>query len=363
MKKITFLSGITLVTGLMALLPRASAQITITQSDLPSIGLRVVTDSDGVSNPNPGLANSSSQNWDFSGLQRQKAKTVVFMAPSSTPYASTFSAANLADSTYGGNGYNFFNTSASNFSVEGAEENQYVSAASTNLKIEINLVPEFEQASLPATYGNVVSGVAKGSQTFAVTFSFVISGERFTTNINYSDTVDAWGTMKMPNGKTYNVLRQKHHEVDIDSVYLDNVISGWAYYERIITNKNQYDWYTNGVGYILAEEDMSTTFDTIVDVIWDTTAPFPTAIPQISIKNNVNVYPNPANNQINFVTGVKEDAYILIYDLTGRELEKVAVKNGMSTLNTNAYNNGVYLYSLTDNSGNLIDRGKFIIQH
>src|ERR1700679_3069577 len=120
MKKSTLLSGIALVTGLFAFLPRASAQITITQADLPTTPLTVVTDSDGTSKPNPGLPSASSQNLDFSGLLKQKTKTINFMTPGATPYGSTFAAANLADSTYGGNGYNFFTTSASNFSVEGS---------------------------------------------------------------------------------------------------------------------------------------------------------------------------------------------------------------------------------------------------
>ncbi len=361
MKKNTLLSGMALVAGLFALSPRASAQITITQADLPTTPLTVITDSDGSTKPLPLGPSASAQSWDFSHLQKQKTKTINFMTPGATPYGSTFSSANLADSTYGGNGYNFFSAGSSQFAVEGAEENQLVSG--DNFKIEINLAPEFVQANLPATYGNVVPpSVALGSQTFSVTFSIVVTGEKFDTYIEYSDTVDAWGTMKMPNGHTYNVLRQKHHEVDYDSVYL-KIANTWTYYERIISNKNQYDWYTNGVGYILAEEDMSPTFDTIVDVVWDTNAPAPTSINEISVANNVNVYPNPANNQINFVTGIKQDAYISIYDLTGRELDKVAVKNGMSALNTNTYNNGIYLYSLTDNSGNLLDRGKFIVQH
>jgi len=97
--------------------------------------------------------------------------------------------------------------------------------------------------------------------------------------------------------------------------------------------------------------------------MWDTTAALPSAINNISIKNNVNIFPDPANNQVNFITGVKQDAFIFIYDITGREIEKVAVKNSNAMLNTGSYSNGVYLYSLTDNSGNLLDQGKFVVQH
>ncbi|HTB32287.1 MAG TPA: T9SS type A sorting domain-containing protein [Bacteroidia bacterium] len=365
MKKLTFLSGIALIAGFAGFQSNVSAQITLDQSDLPSVGFSVVIDSDGVSKPSPGVTNTSSaQNWDFSGLLKQKSKTDVFMAPTSTKYSGVFTTANLADSTIGGNGYNFFNIGATDFTVVGAEE--VVSFSGNSLQIEINLNPTFNQSDLPATIStnNTANGTAYGTETITKTFSVVITQERVSTTIIYADTVDAYGMMKMPNGGNYNVLRQKHHEVDIDSILVYNSInSTWSFLERIITNKNQYDWYAKSVGYILAEEDMSPTFDTIVDLMWDTTAALPSAINEISIKNNVNIFPDPANNQVNFITGVKQDAFISIYDITGREIEKVAVKNSNAMLNTGSYSNGVYLYSLTDNSGNLLDRGKFVVQH
>lgn len=364
MKKFTLLTGIAIVTGLTAFLPKASAQITIDYTDLPYAGLNVVTEKDSAGLAGtivPQNASSSSQAWDFSALQKQRAQTIAFMLPSATKYSLAFPSANLCDSTYGGNGYNFFDTSATSFAAEGAEE--IVVAASMPFQIEINLSPTFEQSALPASYGSIVpASIASGMDQFSKTFSIVVTGERFYDTIQYNDTVDAWGTMKMPNGATYNVLRQRHTEVDYEDVYLDE-LSTWTFYERFIDYKNEYNWYTKGTGYILAEMDMSQHWDTIKDVIWDTTAKIPSAINQISLKNSVNVYPNPANNQINFLTGVKGDLYISICDITGREMEKVAVKNGNAILNTSSYTNGLYLFNLTDSSGNLVDRGKFIIQH
>jgi hypothetical protein len=364
MKKLTILSGIAMVTGLIAFLPKVSAQaITLDQADLPSIGLSVVIDSDGTTKPSPGVAQiATAQNWDFSGLLKQHSKTDVFSAIPSK-YTSTFSAAsNLCDSTIGGNGYNFFNTSASNFTVVGAEEIEV--ALSTSLQIELVLNPTFEQSALPATTtsNNINAGKAYGVDIINQSVS-IFSKIKFTATIQYKDTVDAWGTMKMPNGHTYQVLRQRHYEQDVDSVF-GYAFSTWTNVENVTSYKNQYDWYAKGVGFILAEEDMSPAWDTIVDIMWDTTAPLPTSIPQISIKKSVNVYPNPANSRITFNTSsVSSDQYITICDITGRLVERVLVLNGINTINTGSYANGVYLYSLTDSSGDLIDRGKFIVQH
>lgn len=365
MKKLTLLTGIAIISGLVGVLPKASAQITIDQSDLPSAGLKVVTEKDSTLNlPVPGSASSSPQSWDFSNLVKQKAATIEFMTPGSTPYSSAFPSANLADSTYGVSGYNYLVSNPAYFSVEGAEE--IVTADSINFLIELNLSPLFEQTALPATYNSVVPpGLATGSETFNKTFSVVVTKEQFTDSISYSDTVDAFGTLKMPNGKTYDVLREKHNEVDYEDVYL-YIFSTWTSYERIVTKKYQYDWYAKGVGYILAEMDMDSTSSTVKDVVWDTTAPAPLGINEISTKSNVNVYPNPANTEVTFniyASAANGGKYITIYDITGRQLEQAEVKNRVAVVNTESYSNGVYLYSLTDNSGTLLDHGKFIIQH
>lgn len=356
MKKITFLSALTVLTGFYA-----SGQITIDQTDMPSVGLTVVTDSDGTSKPSPG-PKGGPQYWDFSGLQKQQAKTINFMLPSSTKYSSTFTTANLADSTYGGNGYNFFNISSSLFNVVGAEE--IVVANATPFQIEMNLAPPFEQSALPATIGSIVPPtVSTGMVQFAVTFSVFVTGEKFYDTISYNDTVDAWGTMKMPNGQTYDVLRQRHNEEDYQDVYL-YYFANWNFYERLVQKKYQYDWYAKGVGYILVEMDMDSTTSTIKDIIWDTTAPPPviTGITAIHGSGKTMVYPNPCGAQVNFSTANMAEQYLAIFDLTGRQLDRIIMKNGMSSLNTNAYSNGLYMYTLTDQSGNVVDRGKFSVQ-
>lgn len=364
MKKNTLLSGLALLSGLSIFATRASAQITIDQSDMPTISTTVVTDSDGVTKPSPGIASSTAQFWDFSGLQKQQAKTIQFMAPSATAYSSTFTTANLADSTYGGNGYNFFNISSSLFTATGAEE--IVIANAYPFQIEINLSPDFEQSALPATYGSVVPPtISSGMEQFSVTFSVIVTGEKFYDSIAYNDTVDAWGTLKMPNGQTYSVLRQKHNEVDYQDVYLAyfNTFQTTPY-ERIVTKKYEYNWYAKGIGYILVEMDMDSTSSTIKDLIWDTTAPPPvtTAINEMSsLGGNIHVYPNPCSSQVNFSSADKTEQYLTVYDVTGRKVDMTEMKNGLAMLNTNPYSNGVYIYLITDTSGNVTDRGKFTV--
>lgn len=361
MKKTTVLAGLTFAFCSLSLLSKVSAQITIDQTDMPYTGLTVVTDSDGTSKPSPGTLGGP-QFWDFSTLQRQAAKTILFMAPSSTPYASTFTTANLADSTIGGNGYTFINSSSSAFNATGAEEIEI--AAANSFQIEINLAPDFLQSNLPATLGNVVPPtLSTGMEQFNITFSVVVTGERFYDSISYNDTVDAWGTMKMPNGYTYDVLRQKHNETDYENVFID-IFSSWSSYERFVVYKNQYDWYAKGIGYILTEMDMDSTTSNVKDIIWDTTAPAPvtTSVNRISNQNVTIVYPNPCTTSAKFLTSAKNASTVSIFDISGRMIDRVSMKNGIATYNTSAFSNGMYLYEINDLSGNVIDRGKFSVQ-
>ncbi len=360
MKKITLLTGLAMFAGVF-FAGKASAQITIDQSDMPYVGLTVVTDSDGTSKPSYG-PKGGPQYWDFSGLKKQLSKTILFMAPTSTKYSSAFPSANLADSTIGGNGFNFFNISAGNFEAVGAEE--IVVANATPFQIEMNLAPPFEQSSLPATFGStVLQTTAQGMEQFSVTFSIVVTGERFYDTISYNDTVDAWGTMKMPNGQTYDVLRQRHNEEDYQDVYLD-ILSTWTFYERIVSKKYQYNWYAKGVGYILVEMDMDSTTSNVKDIIWDTNAPPPvlTGLNKVGSSGKTFVYPNPCGNSLTIQSASTSDLYLTVFDITGREIDRAGMPNGKSILNTGTYTNGVYIYTVTDQAGIQIDRGKFTVQ-
>ena len=103
----------------------------------------------------------------------------------------------------------------------------------------------------------------------------------------------------------------------------------------------------------------------IKDIIWDTTAPPPVTTGinlAASSEGKVMAYPNPCGSQVNFSSTNLSEQYVSIYDLTGRKMDEATMKNGKTTLNTSNYSNGVYLFMLSDQSGNVIDRGKFTVQ-
>lgn len=78
--------------------------------------------------------------------------------------------------------------------------------------------------------------------------------------------------------------------------------------------------------------------------------------------DNVNLYPNPANTEINLaVSGQFNAANVEVYDITGRAIGTYAIRNNFLTINTASFTNGLYIYKLVDNSGNQLNVGKFSV--
>lgn len=81
-----------------------------------------------------------------------------------------------------------------------------------------------------------------------------------------------------------------------------------------------------------------------------------------SLKLDLNVYPNPASNQINFdyslAEGLHEEATLNVYNLSGKLIRQFDIPNasGRITWNLEEVNNGIYLYQIT--SRNMISQPK-----
>ncbi len=81
---------------------------------------------------------------------------------------------------------------------------------------------------------------------------------------------------------------------------------------------------------------------------------------------NIVLYPNPASNYFTLeLTGkIKYDeAQLIIYDITGREVKKVLVQTGKTVINIkDDLTAGTYIYSILNTSGQPLGSGKLIVQ-
>ncbi len=71
------------------------------------------------------------------------------------------------------------------------------------------------------------------------------------------------------------------------------------------------------------------------------------------------VFPNPANDQINFETGLYKDIDIKIYNINGQLQTETKLRQGSNTIDINKFASGIYFYKIWD-KGRFIEDGKFV---
>ncbi|MEI8136140.1 MAG: T9SS type A sorting domain-containing protein, partial [Bacteroidota bacterium] len=166
---------------------------------------------------------------------------------------------------------------------------------------------------------NTASTSATGG-TFNITSPFPQAGT-FTGN---SETVaDATGTLVIPTGTFTNVIRV----VTSQTINFNATITG------TVTQKN-YDYYNAGT-----KEALFTISTSTVDIPSFPPASTRTIVTRtkpvtVGIKENkqalieLSFYPNPSSTIVNFITESAEAKQILVYDITGKLVEKQNFTDG-----------------------------------
>src|SRR5690554_67949 len=76
---------------------------------------------------------------------------------------------------------------------------------------------------------------------------------------------------------------------------------------------------------------------------------------------NINVYPNPATNFVNFEIDGLENGTVTINSITGQEVVNASFANG-TKIDVNHLNNGVYIYNVRNANGEVVKTNKLIIR-
>jgi hypothetical protein len=70
-------------------------------------------------------------------------------------------------------------------------------------------------------------------------------------------------------------------------------------------------------------------------------------------------FPNPAVSEMTILTEAKKVSFVNVYDMTGRQIEVIKVTGDHTTVNTESYNKGMYIYQAMNSEGAIMARGKF----
>ncbi len=355
MKKIYTLISLSLIG---AFTYKAEAQITVTTADMPSIGTTFVTGHDtaksSLSKLSPG-SKGASVTWNYGSLPTSYRDTTVFVNPTATSYGASFAGSNLADSVFGTAGYNYINSSGAAFNIVGSEQ------SIQGVMVAVAFNPNITELNLPANYGDVDGGVTV-AKVPAFAYSYLIfDSVKGVIHTTYADTIDAWGSITTSDwNSTFQALRQKHYELDHDSLFVHNSSSkAWQLFQAQMTKTYQYRWFAKGLGDIAAMMTMDSSDTKATAMQWY--YGLPNGVNEISQTHSTLVYPNPATSQINFRYSTQNAQNIFVYDITGRVIGQTEMINGVATLNTSSYSSGMYFYHVTDKSGNMLDNGKFSV--
>jgi hypothetical protein len=87
-----------------------------------------------------------------------------------------------------------------------------------------------------------------------------------------------------------------------------------------------------------------------------------TGIKNISLLGErISLYPNPALDEINFKNIPVEASNIDIRDFTGKKIQSLEVTSDLMNFKTSSLSSGMYFYSITDGSGEVLYADKFSI--
>ena len=347
MKKIKYI----LLINFLSLFFAVKAQFIFTAGNTnPIIGDSYVTYEADTTGVNPG-SSGAAQTWDFSNLNININQVIshYYLAPDVSVYGCDSTTVNLKDSsiTYASNGFSsmFYQCTVDTFK----------SCGQSNVD---NLLFVF-----PFSYGN-------SNQS-----NFLIKSPCYGSNPLYNDngggtkinTYDAYGTLILPGGVTYNnVVRT--YSYSHYSIYGNDIN---IYYDDY-GNSQTYNWYANGIKYpILTIYISNDTTNASGGHTGSSTNYYHNksitvggfngiGIESFARNNNITIYPNPARTIINVALGIKSEAIeeIQVTDILGNLITKLIIKGSNSTfeLDISSLQSGVSFLQVKTAKNNYITK-------
>ena len=324
----------------------ALAQITVTDSDIISVGDIVHQAIDSMPSNSITIGNSgANQTWDFSSLQDMEVDVIDVISPVGTPYENIHPDANICVEMDGDLLY--LDKTSSGVEMVGFGD----------LPVNVMMIP------LPLTYNlihqdgpnTIMDSVLVNSGLFDNSLAPVISlnplhdqidSLKISATITSNFNVDAWGNITIPLGN-YDALRLKVEETTTTqfSVYCSagGLAGGWFSAETFFPIEteiaNRYQWWSNNpmFNFMLAELEVD-SLDNVefVTFLTDNQAATAQILPNIL----VDVYPNPTLETITISTSTNNSEF-MVSDVNGKVLSNERFSK-TSQFNFSEYPSGVY---------------------
>lgn len=343
-------------------------QITVTNSTFPQAGDTLFTVLDTDSNIIIGDAGQD-MTWDFSSLSGPFGRETLFLDASQGISSAIFPDADIV--SISANEQETYYQIFSDRIIEVGRAGEFVQGFDIPIVYQEN--PTFRKA--PLAFGDIGSDEAVASIELA---SDVIPEEllaslpiqfdsiRISLVVNSDTEVDAWGTVKLPDGE-YEVIRDRVNTITDTKLFAKLPFIGWsdatAFLGGIegfsdafgVVETTTYNYYSANdkeviVSVITDDQDMVTSVEYKGDAI---ISDIKVVTPQHTM---ITAYPNPSfgNVSIQMVNYPLGEYKMKVYNVVGKELwsERFQLRsNRVFKADLMHLSKGTYLYSLFDKNG------------
>jgi hypothetical protein len=296
-----------------------SAQITIDQGDMPSIGDNIPRKSDTMTvHQGPG-GSGPNQTWNFTNTSifvLNENTSIVSVA--STPSANQFSSSNIA-MTNDNASYLYFNKSAQSFTTQGFSGDLLGTGV-----INAVFTPALTLHQFPRTFGSTFTDTYGINVTIpGASINPLISQINYRRSSVVKDSTDSWGQLTTPFG-TYDVIRVHSKEIFTDSILaLPLFPPVWQLISVTTDTTHSYSWL--GKGGKLAIAEMS--FDSLgAPKIFKWTELPGLGVGLEESTSDFKAYPNPTSDYL-WIEGINAED-ITLSDPYGRSIKVVAQQLG-----------------------------------
>lgn len=342
----------------------SQAQITITTADVATPTKVIYQAHDtlpaGISMGSAG----PSQTWNMSALGADQMDTLTFRPYSAAPNPK-FAGANIAVQSGSQPFYTYLSNTSSMLTILGNSAVVDIGTGPTPFN-QVNS-PAEKLANFPAAYGSNFTN----NFTVKTVLYYGASGVdsiRMRSYHQKSVNVDAWGSLATPLG-TFSTLRflEVSHNWDTTEYYV-SALGGWQtssssplppQYAKDSAKK--YTWWANAVGFPLV--DASLDYNTLAPngISWLMAYPSTVGVNEYTAATEMNIYPNPAQDQVNIAIDPSKVSSVQVFDVTGRMIGAQQITANVTTLNTSAYANGVYSINMIGKNKEVLAKGKFTV--
>lgn len=362
-----------------------AGQITVTNATFPAIGDTLRTAVDLEPNLATGITPPGGpQMWDFSNLKKQDSNEAIYRAAAAGDQSAKFPGADMV--VIGAQSETYFKKSASKFEVLG-----YAGAdpAGFGLDVTAKFSPIVTLRRSPMNFFDInqsVTDLTVPFSTDALPDSLLggipgvgsIDSMRVRINYNRLDAVDGYGTLRIPGGE-YPVLREKRTEYTTTNLDVKLPFLGWVDVSTLIGGGGGGLLGFLGVDTTVTYHFFSGTEKESIAVL--TTDNSVSTVERVTFKNNatsavkdadapgtagISAFPNPAVEWVRFdCWNLPADEYTLkIFNIVGKAVWKETHQlagNRSIRVELGDFKKGTYLYSLTDQKGNVVGTKRLVV--